>query len=417
MSALRKWAALSVSSAVVTLLSCAIALGSTSPSATTVVVARVAAPGGYAVVVTVPATPVAESVSVFVGSQSQREVSVGPGQGAALAFQVHTSGRSFRVRTVSSGPAVHVRVVSGSLKAVGAGSAPVGGATGPDGPTGPTGTTGATGATGTTGTTGSTGPSGSGDTAKPGNLRGPTKGPYNKLMWSESFPGKRGQRPDPSIWTPDGAGGCGAGTLSVNTPDPANASVNGRGGLAITAEQHGSGYTSALLDTLGHFSIRYGRIEARIDVPAGSGLCSAFWMRGNASNPNNPNCFPQCGEIDIMENISPFPARVFATLHGPVAGSAIFQQWEQFVTSATPVVSSFHTYGVIWNPRRIVWTLDGVPYAAATPASLPRSARWVFEGHPFHLLLDVAVGGWPGSPSSSGGFPATMTVDWVRIYT
>jgi beta-glucanase (GH16 family) len=64
----------------------------------------------------------------------------------------------------------------------------------------------------------------------------------------------------------------------------------------------------------------------------------------------------------------------------------------------------------------LTWTIDGLPYAKATPASLPPGAQWVYNGHPFHILLDLAVGGWPGNPNSSTVFPATMRVSWVRVY-
>lgn len=160
--------------------------------------------------------------------------------------------------------------------------------------------------------------------------------------------------------------------------------------------------------------MRYGEIEARIEIPAGSGLCAGFWMVGNTTAPV---CSPQCGEIDVMEAISPLPDTAFATLHGPVQGSPNDQQWEQYVTSVTPLAGSFHTYGVVWRPRSLTWTIDGVPYATATPQDLPASAQWVFDTHPFHILLDLAVGGWPGAPASGARFPATMRVNWVRIFT
>jgi beta-glucanase (GH16 family) len=74
-------------------------------------------------------------------------------------------------------------------------------------------------------------------------------------------------------------------------------------------------------------------------------------------------------------------------------------------------------YGVDWSPGAVTFTFDGVPYATRTPASLSAHQQWVFD-RPFFLLLDVAVGGnWPGAPSSSTPFPATMLVDWVRVYS
>ena len=36
----------------------------------------------------------------------------------------------------------------------------------------------------------------------------------------------------------------------------------------------------------------------------------------------------------------------------------------------------------------------------------------------FHILLNLAVGGnFPGSPNGTTPFPATMEVDWVRVYS
>ena len=36
---------------------------------------------------------------------------------------------------------------------------------------------------------------------------------------------------------------------------------------------------------------------------------------------------------------------------------------------------------------------------------------------PFHLILNLAVGGaWPGPPDASTVFPQRMTVDYVRVY-
>jgi beta-glucanase (GH16 family) len=57
-----------------------------------------------------------------------------------------------------------------------------------------------------------------------------------------------------------------------------------------------------------------------------------------------------------------------------------------------------------------------VPYATATPKTLLPTARWVFNGHPFHILFDLAVGGWPGNPNSATTFPASLLVDWVHVY-
>lgn len=49
------------------------------------------------------------------------------------------------------------------------------------------------------------------------------------------------------------------------------------------------------------------------------------------------------------------------------------------------------------------------------PRDLPASSVWVLD-EPFFLVLNLAVGGeWPG-PVAETSLPATMFVDWVRMY-
>jgi beta-glucanase (GH16 family) len=357
-----------------------------TPAVVTNVVKKVAHAGNYAVVVTVQAPAVAETVNVFVGSQAQRNVSIGPGQGAVLAFYLHTPSRTFTVRAVSTASAVHLTVLATRQLAQASGS------------------TGATGSTGSTGSTGTT-------------ILSPTSGPYNHLAWSDEFSGPAGSPANPANWAPDASGGCG-NSISTSTQSLANASLDGFGHLAITAREDASSpagptYTAEQLNSRGLFSFRYGRIVARIEIPAGAGLCSAFWMVGDSPVTQ---CFPTCGEIDVAEAIGPYPATVFGVLHGPVAGSSNDQQLLSMVTAATPLTGHYHNYGLTWQPGKITWTLDGVPYASATPSQLPPSAQWVFDGHPFHILLDMAVGGWPGPPGPASEFPASMRVDWVHVY-
>ncbi len=102
---------------------------------------------------------------------------------------------------------------------------------------------------------------------------------------------------------------------------------------------------------------------------------------------------------------------------GPSPASTGDFQVQGSAVSGASLADDFHTYGVVWQPGRITWTLDGVAYASATPADLAPQDRWVFDGQPFHLILNLAVGGdWAESPDPSTAFPATLLVDWVRVY-
>ena len=367
--------------------------GSASPTptrmATTIRHERVGSWGTYTVVVTVPPTPVPESINVFAGTHVQRNVQVSEGQGAELEFSLRVSSRTFTVRVV--GPQrVPFSVAS-------ARQAPTIGASSQTGPTGPTGPTSPTGPTG------------------PSSPVAPATGPYNTLVFADDFTGPGGTAPDPTKWTADSGGGCGVGTLSTNTTSPANAALNGAGQLAINAlgPTASPPYSTAQLDTAGHFSFTYGRIEARIATPPGQGLCSAFWLLADDGPGLN---WPNGGEVDVMEAIGDIPSQSDAFLHGPMTGDPNYQQWSATLQGEKALAGGFHTYGLIWKPNSMTWTFDRVPYATATPKSLLPSSRWVYNGHPFHILFDLAVGGWPGNPNSATAFPASMRIDWVHVY-
>jgi hypothetical protein len=58
------------------------------------------------------------------------------------------------------------------------------------------------------------------------------------------------------------------------------------------------------------------------------------------------------------------------------------------------------------------------PYFIRTANDVPTDGRWVFnDPNRFYFLLNVAVGGgWPGPPDATTPSPATMLVDYVRVY-
>ena len=168
--------------------------------------------------------------------------------------------------------------------------------------------------------------------------------------------------------------------------------------------------TSARLKTEGKKTFKYGRIEARIQVPRGQGLWPAFWALGEDQKAVG---WPRCGEIDIMENIGKEPNRVHATVHGPgySGGSGVGGFWD---LPSGAFADGFHVFAVEWDASGLRFFVDDTVYKSIAPADVP--GTWVF-GHPFFLLLNLAVGGnWPGAPDASTMFPAQMKVDYVRVY-
>ena len=249
----------------------------------------------------------------------------------------------------------------------------------------------------------------------------PTSRPGWTLTWSDEFNGPDGSPVDLSKWVPESGGnGWGNQELEYYTQRLDNAFQQG-GNLVIKVMQEKytgadgvkRDYTSARLKTLGKFSQKYGRFEARIKIPRGQGIWPAFWMMGDDINKIE---WPKCGEIDIMENIGKEPALVHGTIHGPGYSGDKGISSPFALPDTARFADDFHIYAVEWEPKAIRFYVDDHLYTTRTPAELPKGAKWAYD-HPFFMLLDVAVGGgWPGNPDATTEFPQTMLVNYVRVY-
>lgn len=241
-----------------------------------------------------------------------------------------------------------------------------------------------------------------------------------RLVWSDDFNGPAGSTPDPRKWSVAAGWGGGTSELEYYSADPRNVSLDGRGDLAVTARQQLTAaggrvypFTSGRLQTKGLFQTEYGSLQARIELPQGNGLWPAFWAVGSDIDQVG---WPACGEIDMMENRGNDPYSILGSVHGPRAGQPAGYGVSNVERSPTSLAAAFHTYGVNWSPTAIQFTLDGQVYATETPASLGNKP-WVFN-KPFYMILNLAVASDDiGSLTSFNQFPATMLVDWVRVYS
>lgn len=241
------------------------------------------------------------------------------------------------------------------------------------------------------------------------------------LIWSDEFNQPDGSSPDSSKWVFEtGGDGWGNNELETYTSRTNNARIEG-GKLVIEARQENytntdgitRSFTSSRLKTQGKFSWTYVRVEARIKIPRGQGIWPAIWMLG--TNINSAP-WPNCGEIDIMENIGAEPSTVHGTIHGPGYSGENGIGGPSTLPGGAVVADDFHLFAMEWETNRIAWYMDNQLYFAATPAILPGGSQWVFT-RPQFLLLNLAVGGnWPGNPNGSTTFPQRMTVDYVRVY-
>lgn len=247
------------------------------------------------------------------------------------------------------------------------------------------------------------------------------------LQWSDEF-NETGSDPNPANWTYE-TGGNGWGNKELETycsPGTAEApcdpirsrnSFIGRDGyLHIVARRNPAGqWTSARMVTRGLQAFQYGRIEARIRIPAGQGVWPAFWLLGEDIGTHP---WPACGEFDVMENIGKEPTMIHGSIHGTgFTGVPLGKTYA--LPSGKPFSDTFHTYGLIWSPGKVQYYVDdpGASYATFTPADLPKGAVWPFDNGRYFILLNLAIGGqWPGAPDASTSSSLEMLVDYVRVY-
>jgi beta-glucanase (GH16 family) len=181
------------------------------------------------------------------------------------------------------------------------------------------------------------------------------------------------------------------GTLTIRifpTPASVNSSAVGN-----------SRFLSGQLTTKDSFSQLYGYFEARMQVPAGVGVSSAFWLLpadGTWTEPGGG------GEIDAPE-IDADPRSILWGVHGPGNVTPTINTY-----NAPDASAGMHTYGVDWEADKITFYLDGKQaQQTATPPNIHRA---------MYLLLDTVAnsGGWNGTPPD--GYSGVLKVEYVRAW-
>ena len=194
-------------------------------------------------------------------------------------------------------------------------------------------------------------------------------------------------------------------------------------------------FTSGFVQTKNKAYFKYGYIEARIKMPKNKSTWPGFWMSPNNS-PYGPG-WPDWGEIDIVEAKS--SNRQFAasdahwrdknTPTGQTGGHRSRQGVIPSTKFDTHDTTEWHTYGVKWTEGKLEYFIDGELHHTITEfknSNSTGSPNGPFD-QDFFLLLNLAIGGnyidapWDDPINSVGaangeGFPATMSVDYVRVY-
>jgi len=255
-----------------------------------------------------------------------------------------------------------------------------------------------------------------------------------KLLWSDDFAGQAGSQASSTSWTPrrcghaasNGGGTCHNNEQQYYIPEAIAQDGSVNGNLIITTKRITQpptnagicyvglcSFTSGRLDTQGKLSFKYGFIESRIKMPAGSGNWPAFWMLGDNINQVG---WPYSGEMDIVEIHSDRPSITTSATHFSATDTPntccnnhrfVFDEVEVGVD----VSSDFHTYAIAWLPNSISYYFDGRLVGNTTPSRI--LGEWAFNNK-FFLILNNAVGSFGGSWANLQS--STMSIDWVRSY-
>ena len=271
------------------------------------------------------------------------------------------------------------------------------------------------------------------------------------LVFSDEFDRADGSPPDPSHWNAELGCGLYNGELQCYTASPRNAHIR-NGHLVLTAlheptevvtevkesvrvpanasahqaerwhntstlQRRWFNYTSARLTTQGKHDVQFPRVQAAIRLPQSMGLWPALWLLGSSIDALG---WPSCGEVDVLEAVND-EGLVHSSLHwnrhGHLSGNVSHRQQSASYLPASPL-SHTRLYEVAMEAERIVFALDGEAFFVVDLRGRPELDAFSAAGsQPFFLILNLAVGGWwPGWAVDVDSLPASMEVDYVRVY-
>ena len=182
---------------------------------------------------------------------------------------------------------------------------------------------------------------------------------------------------------------------------PSHATV--RGGMlnleSYRDSRYGGRWTSGGVSSAMGLKQRYGRYLVRFRMDGGRGIAGVLLLW-----PSDGDWPP---EIDFAEDggITRRRRSITATLH---YGS----DNRQIQRTVRADFTKWHTAGVEWSPRKLVYTLDGRPWATVRSAHVP-SRRMELD-----MQTQAGTCGDQYAPCPDAGTPAhvNMQVDWVAAY-
>lgn len=233
-----------------------------------------------------------------------------------------------------------------------------------------------------------------------------------ELIWSEEF--DYDGKPDTTFWQHE-IGYRRNKEAQYYTDKLENCRVE-NGNLVIEARPEKIdtfNFTSASIHTKNKVDFLYGRIEAKAKLPKGLGTWPAIWMLGK----NNSDVgWPNCGEIDILENVGYNQNLIYANIHTKAYNHVIeTNKGDSIIIEKN--YENYHIYAIEWTEDKIDFFVDSTKYFTFKNDHKGNDDTWPF-GKEHYLILNFAVGGaWGGLKGiDTSAFPQKYYIDYVRYY-
>ncbi len=166
-------------------------------------------------------------------------------------------------------------------------------------------------------------------------------------------------------------------------------------------------FLTGALNTKDSFSCQYGVVEARIKTSPHKGNFPAFWMMPVDASDG----WPECGEIDIFEQIDDENAS-YHTTHGywtnhDGAGRSVKKPGD---------MTDWHVYSLEWTPESLTWLVDGnVVEVQRRDHTDTNPYAWPFD-KPFYIIINQAVGNGSWAGPYDPAYVYSTAFDYVRVY-
>ncbi len=252
--------------------------------------------------------------------------------------------------------------------------------------------------------------------------------------WGEDFDGTE---IDTSVWKVGDPGSRDQGLngkTQVRSSDPKDVFVND-GKFHICAREDDEYYYGGIIQT--YCTYKYGYIEMSSKIPHGTGFWTALYLCSDDGASVIEPSLPMLAspEYDVMEcfgNSEHYQANIHSW---PRGGANLLYGWEHIsldgakygndkryhsVDKGIPLGYDYHTYGMMWDERKVTFTCDADPFFSYDTTTNDQDIET--NNHNVWIRIAMNVGNAnnpePGITDNPDDWYNTgmFIVDWINVY-